>query len=203
MIHIALATEDVLSEAVGKRLLAELQQPIQVEPLLRKDGFGYLRSKMSNWCQLAQQQPVVLLTDLDKLACPTAMLDSWYGKLTRPENLVLRIAVREIESWLLADHEAMRKLVGGKGKLPPAPDTLPAPKQQLLKLSQRAKRDIRLDLVKEIGAIASQGVGYNARLTEMVATDWCPERAAQLSPSLRKARLRLQDLGNRLKENID
>jgi len=200
MIPIALATEDALSEAVGKRLIAELPLKLHIGPLLRKDGFGYLKSKMSNWCQLAERQPVVLITDLDKISCPSAMLDIWYGKLPRPDNLVLRIAVREIESWLLADHQAMRKLIGEKGKLPIEPDSLPDPKQELIKLSQLAKRDVRSDLVKEEGAIASQGIGYNARLTELVATNWNPERASQLSPSLEKARFRLLELGNRLEK---
>lgn len=198
---IALATEDALSEAVGQRLINELSLPVQIEPLLRKNGFGYLQSKMSNWCQLAQQQPVVIITDLDKLACPKTLLDAWYGKLARPENLIIRIAVREVESWLLADHKAMRNLLGEKGKLPAEPDTLFDPKQQLLKLALSAKRDIRADLVKKTGSVASQGIGYNARLTEMVANDWSPERAAQLSPSLRKARCRLNQLGIRLRQN--
>lgn len=195
MTPMALATEDVLSEAIGLRLLSELPVPVTPSLLLRKSGFGYLRAGMHNWRQLAQRQCVLILTDLDQIACPVAMRSDWLGKTPVPAGLLLRIAVREIESWVLADHEALRLLLGPKGTLPPKPDTLPDPKQHLLKLAKLAPRAIRDDLVKEKGAIASQGIGYNQRLTAWVSTDWSPERAAQRSPSLHRTRLRLREAG--------
>ena len=77
MATVALATEDVLSESVGLRLLA-VYLPQEIEPLLlRKNGAGYLRSNISKWAQLARRHPVVVLTDLDRLACPVDLLASW------------------------------------------------------------------------------------------------------------------------------
>lgn len=198
MTSVALATEDELSEAVGIRLLTEIEHPMEASLLLRKGGFGYLRSKMNSWCQLAIQQPVVLLTDLDDKECPTILIDDWFGQKSRPENLLIRVAVREIESWLLADHEAMRSLLGNKGKLPDDPDALPDPKQRLLQLAKLAKREVRSDLTSGAGAIASQGIGYNARLGEMVRNEWSPKRAAQRSNSLRRAIGRLEELALRV-----
>ncbi|MEO5661026.1 MAG: hypothetical protein ABIQ90_14710 [Polaromonas sp.] len=194
----ALATEDVLSEAIGLRLLGELPVPVTPGLLLRRDGFGYLRSGMNNWRQLAQHQTVLILTDLDQVACPFALRADWLGNKPPPANLMLRIAVREVESWVLADHDAMRKLIGQKGTLPPSPDTLPDPKQHLLKLAKLAARPVRLDLLKETGAVASQGIGYNHRLTVWIRSDWSPERAAQRSPSLQRTRMRLNELALRL-----
>ncbi|MEO8015589.1 MAG: hypothetical protein ABI642_15715 [Polaromonas sp.] len=199
MMPMALATEDVLSEAIGLRLLGELPTPVTPGLLLRKDGFSYLRSGMNKWRQLAQRQIVLILTDLDQLACPITLKADWLGDKPAPANLMLRIAVREVESWVLADHEAMRKLIGNKGTLPPEPDQLPDPKQHLLKLAKLAARPIREDLVKETGAVASQGIGYNYRLTAWVRSEWSPERAAQRSPSLQRARMRLNELALRLK----
>ncbi|MEF7614036.1 hypothetical protein V4F39_08955 [Aquincola sp. MAHUQ-54] len=194
---IALATEDVLSESIGQRLLAELP-PVFLPPLLlRRDGAGYLRAGMNKWRQLAQRQAVVVLTDLDNLACPLALLDNWYGAGSRPPDLLLRVAVREAEAWLLADHDAMKQLLGASAVLPPDPDRLPDPKQHLLQLARRAPRDVRRDLVKEAGAVSSQGIGYNARLTSLVSGAWSPERAAQRSPSLGRARVRLAQLAQR------
>lgn len=200
MTSVALATEDELSEAVGIRLLAEIEHPMEASLLLRKGGFGYLRSKMNSWCQLAIQQPVVLLTDLDDKECPAILIDGWFGQKARPENLLIRVAVREIESWLLADHEAMRSLLGRKGKLPDDPDALPDPKQRLLQLAKLAKREVRSDLTSGAGAIASQGIGYNARLGEMVRNEWSPKRAAQRSNSLRRTIGRLEELALRVNE---
>lgn len=198
MMPMALATEDVLSEAIGLRLLSELPAPVTPGLLLRKGGFGYLRSGMDKWRQLAQHQNVLILTDLDQVACPVALRSDWLGNKPAPAGLLLRIAVREVESWVLADHEAIRRLIGPKGTLPPEPDTLPDPKQHLLKLAKLATRVVRDDLVKETGAIASQGMGYNQRLTAWVGSDWSPERAAQRSPSLQRTRLRLHELALKL-----
>jgi len=192
-----LATEDELSEAIGKRLLAELLLA-HTPQLLRKQGFGYLRSKMNSWRQLARHQAVVILTDLDRGPCPLALLQDWLGGEPPPPNLSLRIAVREVESWVLADHHGMRELIGPKGTLPISPDELPDPKQELLRLAELAKRDVRRDLVEVNGAILRQGLGYNARLAGWVASVWSPVRAAERSPSLQRTRLRLKELAERL-----
>jgi hypothetical protein len=198
MTAIALATEDELSEAVGRRLLAGAPHHLHVGLLLRKGGSGYLRSRMSNWCALAKQQPVLLLTDLDRASCACSLIQDWLGEHHHPEDLVFRVAVREVEAWLLADHEAMRRLFGKKGQLPIDPDALRDPKQQLLELAKRAQRDVRRDLVAEKGAIAAQGIAYNARLCEFVSNDWDPRRASIRSESLRRARRRIDELSARL-----
>jgi len=105
------------------------------------------------------------------------------------------VAVREIEAWLLADHDGMKQLVGKRvGVLPRDPDALPDPKAALLALAARAARDVRMDLVADRGAIASQGLGYNKRLGDFVQKNWNPEKAALRSPSLRKAMERIKNL---------
>ena len=194
MMAVALATEDALSEAIGLRLLSELPRTTSVNHLLRKDGSGYLRSRMDSWRKMAQRQVVLILTDLDQIACPLALREDWFGNTPLHANLMLRIAVREVESWVLADHEAMRELIGIKGKLPAKPDELPDPKRHLLDLAKYAPRAIRQDLVKEYSTFTLQGIGYNARLTHLVKTVWSPERAALRSPSLQRTRHRLNEL---------
>ena len=191
---IALATEDELSEAIGLRLIAESPfHEADVLPL-RRNGSGYLKSKVESWRQLAGQQVVLLLTDLDQIDCPVALRNEWLGTRPVPDRLLLRIAVREIESWVLADHDAMRKLIGDRGKLPPAPDELGDPKAFLLNLVRKyAPRDVKQDLLAERGAMASQGLGYNRRLVAWVKSDWSPDRAAARSPSLLRARQALRD----------
>lgn len=181
---------------MGLRLIAESPfAGLHVHPQ-RKNGFGYLRRRMDGWCEMASWQVVLIITDLDTLSCPVKLLTDWAGiRMKLPERLLLRVAVREIESWALADHEAMRKLIGKRGKLPLEPDLLPDPKQYLLRLAEQAPRNVRDDLVKKKGAVASQGVGYNARLTAWVKEAWSPARAAERSPSLARARRALAQLG--------
>lgn len=190
MTLIAIATEDQLSEAIALRLIADVTTPHCIQHSLGKKGNGYLRSKMSSWYQMAQHQVMLVLTDLDRANCLVEFRDQWLDT-EPPQNLLLRIAVRQVESWVLADHVAMRALIGVKGVLPAAPDELANPKQSLLTLAKSAPRPIREDLLKTIDGNLTQGLGYNARLTAWVNSEWNPQRAAERSPSLARTRLRL------------
>ena len=141
IVNVALATEDDLSEAIGLRLLAELSTSVTPNLSLGKKGSGYLRSGIQKWRQLAHKQVVLIFTDLDRVECPVALREDWLGSANVPVNLMLRIAVREVESWVLADHQAFRKLIGQKGKLPPDPDSLSDPKQHLLATSETSAKN--------------------------------------------------------------
>jgi hypothetical protein len=196
MIPIALATEDELSEAVALRLISELKRPHYVTHTLRRNGFGYLRSKMDSWRQIAQHQMMIVLADLDRANCLVEFRNQWVAGRPLPDTLVFRIAVREVESWVLADHVAMRELVGTRGVLPAEPDALAEPKQTLLGFARAAPKRVREDLLKTSSGQLSQGLGYNARLTTWVNAAWDPERAAARSPSLARARLRLQEVAS-------
>lgn len=154
---------------------------------------------MKSWCEIARNvQPVLLLTDLDQTRCPSLLIRRWIGNNRRPDQLVFRVAVREVESWLLADHEGMQKLLGSTRPLPPNPDGVRDPKHCLLKLAREATREIREELVAPAGAVATQGLGYNARLTAFVHGHWSPARAAKRSASLARARTRLAALAQKL-----
>ncbi len=199
MSGIVLATEDALSEAVGLRLLSEPHCGLRCEQLLRRNGAGYLRTKMTSCREMARHgQPVLVLTDLDRLQCPASLIAQWVGGLKPPAGLLIRVAVREVEAWLLADHDGMQRLLGLSPRLPSKPDMLADPKQHLITIARSARRDIRDDLVPARGAIARQGLGYNARLCAFVASDWSPERASGRSESLKRTRRRLAEFASRL-----
>jgi hypothetical protein len=197
MLRIALATEDELSEAVGLRLVAEVAPALEVGLRLRRGGYGYLRSRITNFCQMAQREPVLLITDLDNHDCAASLIEDWMRRTPRATGLMFRVAVREIESWLLADHDAVKALFGRNAmKLPDLPDILADPKRAFLSLARSARREVRADLCAQTGAIAAQGLGYNRRLTDFVRRDWNPMRASSRSDSLRRARHRLRELAN-------
>lgn len=193
MTPIAIATEDQLSEAIALRLISEIQTPHFIQHKLGRTGNGYLRSKMENWYRMAQHQVMLVVTDLDRANCLVEFRDQWLAT-EPPANLVFRVAVREMESWVLADHIAMRELIGAKGVLPVAPDELADPKRALLGLAKGAPKRVRDDLLKVTNGNVTQGLGYNARLTAWVYSEWSPQRAAERSPSLAKARLRLNEV---------
>lgn len=197
MKHVAIATEDELSEQVAVTLALEAGLTPYLR--LRQGGFGYLKKNLDKWCEMAMRGiPVVLLTDLDRSECAPSFIRSWMGSRKHPQELLFRVAIREVEAWLLADVDGMRALLGRKALCPHAPDTLPDPKRYLLGLAEKAPRSMRNALVGERGAMACQGLEYNLVLCKFVTTTWDPERAAQHSPSLAQARRRLGELAGRL-----
>lgn len=193
-----IATEDELSEATAERIVQSLPVQIQILHRFRKRGFGYLRANTKKWCGLAKTQTILLITDLDRAQCPVSLIYDWFGDRALPERLLVRVAIRETESWLLADHEGIQALLGKKMRLPDDPDALQDPKLSLLELAKRAPKEIRLDLVKQEGPNLRQGMGYNTRLTAWVRSEWSPERAAARSESLRRALLKIQQLAVKL-----
>lgn len=190
---VTLAVEDELSEQIALRLAKEVELPIEL--VLRRGGNGYLKSKIANFCEMARQGPVILITDLDTIATVEELKSEWLNKVKVPKLLLFHVAVREAESWLLADHGGMKKLMGKNvNKFPPTPDDLQDPKAHLLKLAESASRDVREDLIVERGSISSQGLGYNKRLVEFVRAVWSPSSAEDRSPSLHLLRKDLAQL---------
>lgn len=199
-INVVLAVEDNLSQSVGSRLLREVN--IGIDLCIGKKGITELKKRLPNFLQMAKRQPVFLLIDMDRptrrLPCVPELVKNWMGTTLRPDKLLFRVAVCEIESWLLADHEGMRALFGNSTKLPDFPDTVPDPKECLINLARRAPRKIRELLVPEHDAAASKGTGYNDCLGKWVKETWSPERAAERSPSLKKTRIRLKEFYDRI-----
>ena len=198
MLEVALATEDELSEVVGQKLVNDAGAGLTVTLRLRRGGFGYLKSKMRNFCELARQMPVLLLTDLDTAQCPMTLIGDWSRNNVVPDRLIFRVAVRQVESWILADRENIANLLKvSLRRLPGNPDKLSDAKRYLLQLAKQAPRRVREELVAVRGAPASQGLGYNTLLSDFVRSRWNPSRAATRSDSLKRARLRLAELAAR------
>lgn len=193
MTGFVLAVEDELSEEIGVRLALEIG--IVFDLVLRRGGNGYLKSKIINFCEMAQHTTVLLITDLDTTPTVEKLKKDWLKNTKLPGSLLFHVAVREAESWLLADHRGMKKMMGKNvNKFPAAPDSLADPKAHLLTLASSAERDVRGDLVVEHGSVATQGLGYNNRLKEFVRHIWDPDAAEGRSPSLRLLRQELAKL---------
>jgi hypothetical protein len=191
-IPINLATEDELSEHILHRLLTETGK-FAVGTRYRRGGNGYLKRTINGWNKAAAGVPFLVLTDLDQYACPSALLSSWLP-VPRHANLLFRIAVREVESWLLADQVNLARFFGiAQSSIPARPDELPDPKQKLIDLARKSRnRRLREDIVPRKGSTAKQGPDYNVRLEEFVNGIWNPRTAAESSPSLHRAILKIE-----------
>ncbi|WP_141259237.1 DUF4276 family protein, partial [Pseudomonas aeruginosa] len=140
-------------------------------------GFGYLRQKMEAFNSIASYMPVIVLTDLDTSRTVYDLRKKWLPK-NKSENLIFRIAVREIESWILADSESFSEFLGvSKAVIPRAPDELANPKDKLLELVKKSsKRSLKEEMLPAKNSSSPIGLGYNVNLCSYVEGDWSFER---------------------------
>lgn len=193
---IYVATEDEVSEAVAERLIDHANSGLVVEVRMRRGGNDYLKGKLPELAKLARTFPVFLLTDLDRLACPSALINGWRGGIPLPNGLVFRVAVREVEAWLLADHRGFAELSGVPvHRVPDDPEMLLDPKEALIAVVRRyGARQIKGKILPDRGSTAAVGPGYTAELSAFARDAWDPVRAAERSPSLARALQRLIEL---------
>lgn len=191
---VTLVTEDSLGQAVGERLIADAGEGFSIVERLGQRGATHLKARFRQWCEIARHRLVLLITDLDRGECAPRLIEDWSQRDVRPERLLFRVAVREAESWVLADAEGFAEFLGVSTRsVPREPDQLQDPKRTLLQIAaQGRRRDVREDLIARPGAIASQGLGYNSRLTAFVREHWSLERAVEHSSSLERARRRMR-----------
>jgi hypothetical protein len=181
-----IAVEGDLDEEVLRRVLNLLN--IQVENTYGKKGKGNLRSNIKRYNSAAAIAKWIVLVDLNQEAeCPPTFVSSWLPNRNR--NLQLRVAVRAIEAWLLADKsEIARFLNVSVSKIPHSPEDERNPKVTLINIARQSRsRNIREDMVPKENGTASQGPGYTSRLIEFSTSYWDPRRAAQNAPSLEKS----------------
>jgi hypothetical protein len=189
MRSILIVGEDALCCLLGARLTAYYLpdwKPV-TEPL-NKGGRSKLIADLPRYCRFAEKgTPVFCIADTDR-GCAVTLLQQWLPR-GAPPQLLLRLAVTEAESWLLADQEGLSTFGRIPRKtIPPNPDTLPDAKQRFMALMHRyGRREQRLDMVINRQTHLIQGTGYNAQLADFVRRQWQPERAATRSPSLQRA----------------
>lgn len=191
MIYISLIFEDTLSEMIMIRLLADFQGKYEIHQSYSGHGYGYLKNNIKGFNQACVHSPYFMLTDLDRYECPLALINDWISFKMHP-NFIFRIAVREVESWILADKEGLSRFFSlSMANFPDSPDSLPDPKNTLINLARKSrKRRIREDVVP-VNKNASIGPNYNGCLSEFVLNHWDLHNAVSHSRSLNRTWQRL------------
>lgn len=186
-----LAVEGLLDEAVAVKILKHFK--IEVSQTLGREGQGFLKKKAQKLNQVAKQCPVLILTDQDSPAqCPPELIRSWV-KGEQSSNLLLRVAVMEVESWVMADRSRFADFLSiPLHRVPQETDAIPQPKKCLVSLARLSrKKNLQEDLVPAPGATSKVGPNYNSRLGEFVRDLWSVNAAAAASPSLARTLARL------------
>lgn len=187
------AVEGLFDEAVVKRLVVEVGG--QLGDVYGKKGKAALLKKLGGYNAAARHSPWVVLVDLDRDGdCAPPARARW---LPHSEPLMcFRIAVRAVETWLLADRERFARFLGVPvSSLPRSPEDVDDPKQLVVDLARTSRRrDVQVDLVPHSGSGRRVGGAYVDRLTEFVLKSWRPQAAADNADSLRRCLQRLAEL---------
>jgi len=194
--------EDELSKHVIYKMLDHVKSTTKKEFPERigfvKGGFGNIRREMKKYNALAHSAHVIVLIDLNSdVECAPLKLGE-YLHFTKNPNLIFRIAVREIESWLLVDRENFAEFMGiGANGISTQPEQIDDPKNVIFALARKSrKKVIKEDIPPLLGSLAKTGKNYNGRLIDFVHNYWDIDRARRVlsRKSLDRAMIALENM---------
>ena len=182
------AVEGAVDEAVLRRVAAAAGR--ELHHVYVTNGRSNLERRVAGFNAAANHAPWIVLIDLDQTACAPELIRNLADPVA--PQMRLRVAVTEIEAWLLSDPERLaRFLAVARARIPADPDSLPDPKQALVNAARHSRRrSILQDMVPRESSGRAVGVAYEARIIEFVTSEsseaWRPEVAAEGSDSLRR-----------------
>lgn len=183
MEYINLVVEDSIQETTARKVLTRYAPQITVGKALGGRGAGYIDNRIEQFIRSAGPIPFIVFRDLDQLECAPLL-----SRLLLPrgssDRLLLCIAVREVEAWLIADRDNLKTYLG-VSKLESGAESILNPKEYLIKIARRSRRkSIRDGLVPTGSAV--RGKLYNAILLQFVINHWDTEKARRGSSSLER-----------------
>lgn len=197
MADIIIAGEDTVTREIIKRLIeyAGLNINISREEPIRG---GKILESLPKYNILGL--PVIALIDLDDADCPVSLLNNIFHQTPINNNLLLRIAVDEAESWLMADKEGFSQYLSIPFDKIPANKSLDSKNDRNIELRFPYKPS--LYLMRELASISSntelkkqltpkegakKGPEYNTAITPFIREKWDIKNAMRNSYSLQKA----------------
>ena len=184
---INIAVEDFLSEAVVRKLVQQLNPRFAIGHCYCRGGYGYLKRTVRGFNNAAKGVPFLMLVDLEA-ECPPTQIREWLSVPIHP-NFSFRVAVKEVESWLIADRLGFASFLGiSRNLMPNNVDGIDDPKQCLINLAKRSRnRKLREAIVPSPNSTAKVGPDYNGQLSSFVFNAWNTEEAMKNSDSLSRA----------------
>ena len=192
-LQVALVVEDVLSLSVMMKVLAHTERGYIVMRPLVENGVDNIRKSLTKYRNASRALAHVVLADLDSAPCAPFLRQQW-GVAILPDSMLFRVAVREVEAWVLADRVGFSNFAGiPTSKMSHAPEALANPKQVLINLVRQSRnRRLVAELMPEQGTSMSKGPLYNERLGQFVRDKWDVAAAMALAPSLQRTVGRLK-----------
>jgi hypothetical protein len=192
---ISAAVEGIVDQAVVQRLIDEAG--LSIYSVYGFKGKSFLKQRIAAFNNAGRFNPWLVLVDLDNCDCAPRLRLKWLADCSRFRRF--RIAVRSVESWLMADPDTLSAFLHvRRTSVPVHPDALENPKLSLVNLARHSTRtDIRKDMVPRPTSSSKVGPAYASRLIEYVSDrdcGWRHAQAASASESLRRCRASLRTL---------
>lgn len=151
-----------------------------------KHGCGYIRRKIQGFNQAARSLHCLTLVDFmdTGLGCPPEVVTNWLPH--RRPRMILRVVVRELESWLIADRANLAHFLKVDINLVPrGPEQLNDPKRELINLARHSRNGrIRSALVPDRNSTAQVGKLYVSEMIRFISESWDVDVARTNAPSL-------------------
>lgn len=189
MSTVGLVVEGHVDRVVCEKLLRSRDVAVDPRRIIITNGKSKLDARLAHYNKAARHGGWLVLRDADRDAgdCPAALRRSL---LTVPQSppLCLRLAVRTVEAWLLADAEAFSShFAVVRSRIPVDPEGELRPKEALVNACRASqRRDVRVGMTPPAG---KTGVGpeYTTFLSDYCRRSWRPDVAAASAPSLTRA----------------
>ena len=187
MKEVRAAVEGSLDEAVVRRLVGHCGG--QLGTVRGKRGRDYIIQRLGGYNSGARFGWLwFVLVDLDQEpdCAPTLVAEA----LPDPaDGMCFRVAVYEVEAWILADGAGFARWAGvGKRLVPSDVEAVLHPKEKLVDVVRRSPRHrLREAIVPTADSGRSEGPAYTSTLSEFVSEQWDIEAAAAAAPSLDRA----------------
>jgi len=183
-VYVRLLVEGNLDEAVGRRIASHCG--LSVAAVHGRQGAGYVRQRILPFNASAAGMPVIAIADAMDMQeeCPPATIAKL---LPRPHpNMRFRLAVPEVEAWLLADRESIAAFLSVPlARIPENPEAVADPKACLISIARRSRRPALARLmVPPPGAAGVEGPAYTSEMQRFVDDHWDIAASAVRSPSL-------------------
>jgi hypothetical protein len=186
--------EGIVDEAAARRIITAAGH--EFGTCYGKHGSGYIKEKADGFNNAARVVPLLGLVDhVDTgLLCPPDVVSHWLPH--RRPLMLLRVVVRELESWLLADRENLAHFLKvPPGRIPRAPEDVEDPKRTLVNLARRSRSStIRDALVPRRGSTSQEGVLYTSEMVRFIREGWNLDTARERAGSMDRCLRRLEQL---------
>ncbi len=151
-----------------------------------KKGCGYIKQKIQGFNRAARSTRYLTLVDLmdTEFSCPPEVLAGWVPHLD--PNMLFRVVVRELESWLLSDRQNIADFLRVNPiRIPANPEEIQDPKRALVNIARSSQNSrIRRSLVPDSGSTAQVGKLYVSEMNFFINTLWDPQIARRIALSL-------------------